>query len=205
MLKDLEELRDAILFYQRIKKENRIKHSYIFLDEVTSIEEWWRIIKGFIDMGIFAGDSVTISGSSTLRILKHKEAFPGRRGFGRDIEVLPLSFPEFLEIKGVKGKKIATSKREIHRLFQEYIEVGGYPKSINQMDFLKDLISSIESEIERNNKSAALLKQITSTRSLPRNRLNKILYTNLKFPTNLIYPITINIQPNNEYRSHRCT
>ena len=163
LLKDLEELREAILFYNRIKEENKIKNSYIFLDEVTAIKEWWRIIKGFIDSGILSNDVITVSGSSSLRILKHKEAFPGRRGFGKDVEVLPLSFPEFLEVHGVDLNRISTFKKEIEDLFLAYQEVGGFPKSINKMSFLKDLIRSIESEIEKVDKNTLTLKQIIST------------------------------------------
>ncbi|RLJ00171.1 MAG: ATP-binding protein [Candidatus Aenigmatarchaeota archaeon] len=162
ILRDLEELREVILFYQKIKKENRIKHAYIFLDEVTSLKEWWRIIKGFIDSGVLNRDVITVSGSSTLNILKQREAFPGRRGFGKDIEALPLSFPEFLEIKGVDISKKSTFKHKIHNLFSEYLEVGGYPKSINKINFFPDLIRSIESEIEKTGKSPETLKQIIS-------------------------------------------
>jgi predicted AAA+ superfamily ATPase len=161
-VKDLEELREIFFAYEKIKKENNVKTSYIFLDEVTNLKDWWKIVKGLIDIGFFKDDVIVATGSATLNILKEKESFPGRRGFGKDIEVLPLSFPEFLEVKGVDIKKRETFKERIEEEFQNYLKLGGYPKSVNEIDISKDLIGSIESEILKNGKSPLILKQIIS-------------------------------------------
>lgn len=163
IFKDLEEFREALLSYDKIRKENGVKRSFIFLDEVTNLKEWWRIVKSLIDSGTFSKDVITVSGSSTLNILKERESFPGRRGFGKDIEVLPLSFPEFLVVKGVEVSKKETFKERIREEFQNYLKVGGYPKSINGIDFSKDLINSIEVEILKAGKSSLILKKIVST------------------------------------------
>jgi predicted AAA+ superfamily ATPase len=146
-VKDLEEFREIFFAYEKIKKENNVKTSYIFLDEVTNLKEWWRVVKGLIDMGFFKDDIIVATGSATLNVLKEKESFPGRRGFGKDIEVLPLSFPEFLEVKGVDISKRETFKGKIEEEFQNYLNFGGYPKSVNEIDISKDLICSIESEM----------------------------------------------------------
>jgi predicted AAA+ superfamily ATPase len=160
---DLQEFREALLTYDKIKKENNIENSFIFLDEVTNLKEWWRIVKSLIDMGIFQNDVITVTGSSTLNVLKEKENFPGRRGSGNDIEVLPLSFPKFLKVKGVNKSKRETFKEKIMEEFQNYLKVGGYPKSINNIDFSKDLIGSIETEIQKAGKSPVVFKKIVST------------------------------------------
>jgi predicted AAA+ superfamily ATPase len=161
-VKDLEEFREIFFAYEKIKKENNVKTSYIFLDEVTNLKEWWRVVKGLIDMGFFKDDIIVATGSATLNILKEKESFPGRRGFGKDIEVLPLSFPEFLEVKGVDISKRETFKGKIEEEFQNYLNFGGYPKSVNEIDISKDLIGSIESEMLKSEKSPLILKQIIS-------------------------------------------
>ncbi|MGC9059291.1 MAG: ATP-binding protein [Candidatus Aenigmatarchaeota archaeon] len=163
ILKDLEEFRNVLLSYRKIKEENRLKTSFIFLDEVTNLREWWRIVKGFIDAGIFENDIITVTGSSTLNLLRQKESFPGRRGKGKDIEILPLSFPEFLKIKGYDLSKKELFREEFKKEFKEYLEVGGYPKSINRIEFTKDLISSLETQLMKNNKSITIFKQIIST------------------------------------------
>jgi len=87
------------------------------LDEVTNLKEWWRIVKGLIDSGTFSKDFITVSSSSTLNILKERESFTGRRGFCKDVEVLPLSFPEFLMVKGIDVNKRETFKEKIREEF----------------------------------------------------------------------------------------
>ena len=53
---DLEHLKKIIDWYLSFKKANNIVSSFIFLDEVTSLREWWKIIKGYIDLGVFKND-----------------------------------------------------------------------------------------------------------------------------------------------------
>jgi predicted AAA+ superfamily ATPase len=86
-VKDLEELREILLAYDKIKKENGVKSSFIFLDEVSSLKEWWRVLKSLIDMGFFQEDAIVATGSSSLNILKERESFPGRRVY---FEFFPL-------------------------------------------------------------------------------------------------------------------
>jgi predicted AAA+ superfamily ATPase len=161
-LQNLKELREVLLAYRKIKEENNVKNSFIFLDEVTNLKEWWRILKSFIDAGMFQEDVITVTGSSTLRLLNQAESFPGRRGKGKDIEILPLSFPEFLKVQNIDLTKRKTLEEEIQKQFKAYLSSGGFPKSINRIDFFKDLISSIETEIQKNGKSPLTAKQIIS-------------------------------------------
>jgi predicted AAA+ superfamily ATPase len=161
-LQDPKELREVLLTYKKIKEENNVKNSFIFLDEVTNLKEWWRILKSFIDAGMFQEDVITVTGSSTLRLLKQAESFLGRRGKGKDIEVLPLSFQEFLKVQNIDLTKRKTLEEEIQNQFKAYLSSGGFPKSINRIDFFKDLISSIETEIQKNGKSPLTTKQIIS-------------------------------------------
>jgi len=161
-LQDVKELRDVLLAYKKIKEENGVENSFIFLDEVTNLKEWWKILKSFIDAGMFKEDVITVTSSSTLRLLKQAESFPGRRGFGKDIEVLPLSFPEFLKVHGIDWIRKKTLEEEIQNQFKAYLSFGGFPKSINGPDFFKDLIGSIETEILKNGKSPLTAKQIIS-------------------------------------------
>ncbi len=52
LLADMESLRRVLDEYLEVKKLERIENSFIFLDEVTSLKDWWRIVKGYVDMGI---------------------------------------------------------------------------------------------------------------------------------------------------------
>jgi predicted AAA+ superfamily ATPase len=57
-----------------------VKTSYIFLDEVTFVDGWWRAVKARIDDGSLLDSSVTVTGSASMGLLKQREMFPGRRG-----------------------------------------------------------------------------------------------------------------------------
>ncbi|MGB9703325.1 MAG: ATP-binding protein [Candidatus Micrarchaeales archaeon] len=129
-------------------------YKLIVLDEVTSIEYWWKVVKGLIDLGQFTDSTLIVSGSSSLRVEKFMEAFSGRRGYGKDVVVLPLSFKEFVEVKKYK-------KSELFSAFEHYLKSGGYPRSINEdQTFLQDFISSIEKEFARVGKSYKLGREI---------------------------------------------
>jgi predicted AAA+ superfamily ATPase len=173
-LTTLENLKRILDKYLEIKKLENIRKSFIFLDEVTSIEGWWRIVKSYIDMGIFRDDVITVSGSSSLKLKGEAELFPGRRGFGKDIFVLPLTFKEFLAIKGIevrsKGnieedmKALFSLESRIREEFKNYLKYGGFPLSINEDPTSElQLISSIESEILRAKKSLELSKMIIAS------------------------------------------
>lgn len=156
----LREFRDIMLWYFNERKKKGIKTSYIFLDEVTSIDEWWRPIKFFIDRGYFEDSVLTVSGSSTLRIIKIPERFPGRRGKGKSIEVLPLSFPEFVRIHGY-GREILYELPSLLKLWEKYTKTGGFPTSINEEErAIEDLIDGIVSEIHKHGRSLEIIQNI---------------------------------------------
>ena len=127
----LREFRKIIESYLEIRKRESVDSSFLFLDEVTSVKEWWKVIKFFIDSGEFENDVVVVSGSSTLNVVKAPERFPGRKGKGKEICVLPLSFPEFIKIHGYKAKKIVYEEEILKTLWKRYKQTGGFPKSIN--------------------------------------------------------------------------
>ena len=83
-LPDIHALRKLLETYMEFKRSKGLATSYIFLDEITSVPEWWRILKGFIDLGAFEKDVVTVTGSSSLRLRGETELFPGRRGGGEN-------------------------------------------------------------------------------------------------------------------------
>jgi len=173
-LTNFEELRRVIDYYLKIKEKRNIKTSYIFLDEITHVNDWWRTIKLYIDIGKFKDDVITITGSSSIKLKGEVELFPGRRGNGKDIYVYPLSFREYLNIKGIKVNRyenilegmnnLSGLEPKIFREFENYLETGGYPLSINgYKDASLQIISSIENEILRFGRNLELSKAIIST------------------------------------------
>jgi hypothetical protein len=156
---DLKELRKGFDYYFKLREREGIKNSYIFLDEVSYLDEWYRIVKGLIDLGEFEKDVIIATGSSTVNILKQAESFAGRRGKGKDIYALPLSFPEFLEVIKVNVKK----DYEIREAFKRYVNTGGFPKPINDILSEDEFIKALEREITKIGKSVEMAKNIIST------------------------------------------
>ena len=171
---DIESFKKIMDTYLDFRKTQNIKSSYIFLDEVTSLPEWWRIIKGYIDLGVFENDILTITGSSSLKLRGDAELFPGRRGKGKNITVYPLSFREFLDVKGIKiettgdiekdMKSLLKNEDEILRLFSDFIKTGGFPLSINEDQTAEEqFIAGFEGEILKSKKSMHLTKAVISS------------------------------------------
>jgi len=142
-LSDYKELGEVIDNYLSSRESWKIKKSFIFLDEITFVDDWWRTLKSRIDRGVFKNDVITITGSASIELLRQKEYFPGRRGYGKDCVLLPLRFSEYL----TKIEKLPISFGEIRRIdenmkknklfeekikegFYRYIQSGGFPLSI---------------------------------------------------------------------------
>ena len=147
-LHDHSELGEVIDNYTSSRKAWGVKESVIMLDEVTFVDGWWRAVKSRIDSGVFKRDTVIITGSASIDLLKHREMFPGRRGHGRDHVMLPLDFSRFagvvggLEVKSgllhdLKGNVAANRmfKEKLDRLLKSYLDVGGFPRAV--LDFAR--------------------------------------------------------------------
>jgi len=161
------------IFQKLLEFCSKRKFEFIFIDEITSINDWWKPLKGFIDLGYFENSIITVTGSLSLKIKKEAELFPGRRGWGNDIEVLPLTFKEFHGLMGF-GKK----KYEIREAFENYIKIGGFLGSINNGDvFIRDLINAMENEILKAGISLRLSSEIFS--SLLKKIPSAISYTSI--------------------------
>jgi len=118
---------------------------YIFLDEVTSLDNWWKPLRGAIDSGIFEDKRIVVSGSVSIKLRRQAELFPGRMGMGKILEILPLNFPEYVKVVG-ENEKIPTTK--LRKRFEEYKDFGGFPGAINEKEiFYQEFVRAIESEI----------------------------------------------------------
>lgn len=151
---DFVSLRDTITEYLNAVKAESTK--YIFLDEVTSVPEWWKAVKYMVDSGKFENCVVTVSGSSSLKIRRDVELFPGRTGKGVIIEVLPLNFKEFVEVHGVRNYRLEYDK--VIELFRKYLETGGFPLTINGFS-PSHILNAIVGEIVRFGKSLEIAKE----------------------------------------------
>ncbi|RLF87006.1 ATP-binding protein, partial [Thermococci archaeon] len=141
--------------YLKLKKRKGVKSAFIFLDEVTFVDDWWRAIKFLIDRGTLRRDVVTITGSVSLTLGKHFETFGGRKGHGRSIEVMPLSFREYYnlfyrEFFPLKAKEI----------LEEYLETGGYLAYLNSNLKAEDIIGFLKADIRALERSTDVAKEV---------------------------------------------
>ena len=194
-IRDYKELNELLESYFKMKEEFEVKSSYIFLDEITFAEDWFKTIKGWIDDGKFKNDVLVISGSASFEVKKHAEYFPGRRGNGRDFLVFPLSFREFVKImkpeiyekipkidsldeKEIKTKALKSFVylKELNYLLDTYLKIGGFPLAINSYseekrinDFVKETyLSWIKNDIVK------LDRSINTAREILKSVLTKI-------------------------------
>jgi len=155
ILESYRDLLEIIEEYRKIKKRKGIKMSFIFLDEITLLEDWWRAIKFAIDRHWFDNDVLVLSGSSSLLIKQHIETFSGRKGKGKIVEVHPLNFFEyyslfFKEFFQRKGKEI----------FENYLETGGFLAALNERVTDYEYISIIKADIKKIERSTDIARDI---------------------------------------------
>lgn len=116
---------------------------YIFIDEVTYINQWQRAIKQLVDEGSLIKTTIVITGSNLLNLSDSSELMPGRRGKhllkDLDINFLPLGIKEFNQL--VKGKP-----KNFLKLYEKYTLIGGIPNVINEY-MTKGYISDVTYEI----------------------------------------------------------
>lgn len=151
--RELEETLDAYFrFLDLIKWKGNY---FIFLDEITSIPGWSKVIKFLIDRGQFKRGIITISGSNAMDLKKGADRLPGRKGSGGEIAFLPLSFREYLEVSHSefhnqiakhlahgsnteitslwqRSQELYPYLNTLNRYIEEYLLCGGFPRLINE-------------------------------------------------------------------------
>ncbi|BCD62092.1 hypothetical protein NitYY0826_C0961 [Nitratiruptor sp. YY08-26] len=119
----LEEIKNAYIYYLNPRSK-----PHIFLDEIQNIDEFEKWLLKEYELK----SSFLYATGSNSKLLS-KEIGSSLSGRYLDILVYPLSFKEFLSFK---GKRVAnefeyiTNKLEIERLFEEFMNYGGFPKIV---------------------------------------------------------------------------
>lgn len=117
-----------------------------------------------MDQGELKNYTVTVSGSSTLGISKSPEKFPGRKGHGKEVVVLPLSFPEYALVKGYRRENLLYDPSQMSRAFHDYLREGGFPRSANgEADAEEALVDGIMSEIYKHGRNPRLVQDILTS------------------------------------------
>jgi predicted AAA+ superfamily ATPase len=101
---------------------------YLFLDEVQAMPEWSRWLRRLLDT---ENIKIFITGSSSK--ISEREIPTELRGRFLEVELLPLSFSEFLRFTGIPeiSKDLSEDQKAIYlHNYNEYIEMGGMPEVV---------------------------------------------------------------------------
>jgi len=123
--------------YRKIHKKSASDFFYLFLDEVTSRDNFEQELKSLYD-----NENIkVICSSSIATLMRDKKArLTGRT---KTIEVMPLNFQEFLLFKEAQIGKADNAKLESY--FKDYLRIGGIPHYVLTEDrvYLNELVESI--------------------------------------------------------------
>jgi len=100
---------------------------YIFLDEIQYVKNWASALKQFYDL--YPNIKFFVSGSSSL--LLSKDAIEKLAGRFFLLELKPLMFSEFLEMKGLKKESIDIFSRRTETYFFDYLRKSGFPEIVD--------------------------------------------------------------------------
>lgn len=144
-IKTPEELEKTI---DNLVKDNDFK--YLFIDEVQNIKGYEKIINAYREEENF---SIFLTGSNSY--LLSGELMTKLTGRYIEIEMMPLNFYEYVDMKKFLNKKIDTN---IYREFEEFIREGGFPGSLkyetyeDKLLYTKSIIEQIFNKDIRNHK-----------------------------------------------------
>lgn len=114
---------------------------YIFIDEIQNIKNFEEVINAFRGEGEY---SIFITGSNSY--LLSGELVTKLTGRYIEVEIFPLSFYEYIEMKKFYGKAIDVNLyTELNKYFQE----GGFPRTItiDNLDAKKMYVTAVVDEI----------------------------------------------------------
>lgn len=203
-LYDFKELKETIEEYFKFLEIINLKEkTFIFLDEVTSVENWAKAIKFLADQGVFKNTRLFITGSNSLDLKRGGERMPGR--LEKEEKFYPLNFREFVKLADLdlfkkfekvklenfgkkeiwlKAKKIFFLKEKLNKLLESYFLCNGFPYIINE--FLTNhfisaktyeiYLSSLRGEIGKHKKSEKKGMQILA-------ELSEVLSSKIGFDT----------------------
>lgn len=165
-LKDQDVSENNIIFldldskrYKSIKKPDQLENEidslssdegmkYLFIDEIQNVSGFEGIINAYRGEGDY---SIFITGSNSY--LLSGELITKLTGRYIEIEMMPLSFEEYIDMKKYYGKDVRTNLTEE---LDKYLNEGGFPKTIfydnpdDKRTYIKNVIKEIfEKDIKR--------------------------------------------------------
>lgn len=141
--KQLEKLIDSLVVDDEFK--------YLFIDEVQNVKGFETLINAYREEGRF---SIFLTGSNSY--LLSGDLITKLTGRHIEVEMLPLNFYEYVDMKKFLGKEVSSN---IYNEFEEFIRNGGFPGSLNydryedKLLYTENVINQIfEKDIKANKK-----------------------------------------------------
>lgn len=124
-----QEFEEKLLEIERLYRKGA-KVRRLFIDEITQIPDWQRVIKRLIDSGHLRNMLIVTTGSNAADLLRGAERLPGRKGSGfskTEYLFLPISFKEFwYQVRDELG----TFRNDV---FWAYLLSGGSPLAVESI------------------------------------------------------------------------
>ena len=122
--------KEVLEFYEKkvlMKPFEEMDKAYIFFDEIQYVENWPTTLKQFYDL--YPNLKFFASGSSSL--LLSKESVEKLAGRFFILQLKPLTFSEFLELKNLKISQMEVFSRRMEVYFHDYLRKSGFPEIAN--------------------------------------------------------------------------
>ena len=162
----------------------------LFLDEITSVKEWYKSVKWLIDTGAITHTALVLTGSSAHEMKRGYDRMPGRREGGREICLLPMTFHDFVKV--VDGPDLPTlsmwevivsedaflqfktefmgNQTALQDRLAQFLRFGGFPRVVADVEThggiqettRETMLAVVSSEIEKQRRSTATLRMVLS-------------------------------------------
>lgn len=137
-------IEEVLEIYEEQILKRELKDVYIFFDEINHVKDWQVYLKRYYDMN--RDIKFFVSGSSSVLLKRAKESLSGRI---YEFEITPLSFGEYLYMRGIEVKDPLIQSGTIKRELNRYMVGGSFPEILGETDFekIKMYVSSVVDKI----------------------------------------------------------
>ncbi|MBW7942899.1 MAG: ATP-binding protein, partial [Candidatus Kuenenia stuttgartiensis] len=106
-----------------------LKEVHFFFDEIQYLDKWEFFVNRINEQ---ISKKIVITGSNSK--LLHTEVASVMRGRAVPIELLPLSFAEYLNWNAIEFTEYGAGKAQVLAAFNRYLKQGGYPETVFQSE-----------------------------------------------------------------------
>ncbi len=128
---------DVLEIYKTIHKLKHTEKTYIFLDEITFVDNYELQLKNIYDKE----HTKVFASSSSASLLKSQKGYLTGRSV--TLEVLPLNFSDYLKFKNITISKADENLKATY--FKEFLITGGVPEYVLTGDdaYIRELMEDI--------------------------------------------------------------